>query len=87
MPEIQALFESRVEIINGVEDYSRITEELSRYAWQNDNPNRYAEFIAEAWAEYCNNPSPREIAQSVGEIVEREYAKRFWGRQRDGRRI
>ena len=77
MSEIQALFESRVKIINGAEDYSRITEELSRYAWKNDNPNRYAEFTAEAWAEYCNNPSPREIAQSVGAIVEHEYAKKY----------
>ena len=29
--------------------------------------------IAEAWSEYCNNPNPREIAQTVGEIIKDEY--------------
>ena len=77
MLEIQELFESRVVIKNGVEDFSRITEELSMYAWKNDNKNRYSEFIAEAWSEYCNNPNPREIAQKVGEIIEREYKNKF----------
>ena len=77
LPEVRALFDSRVVIKNGAADYSRITDELSRYAWDNDNPNRYGEFIAEAWAEYCNNPSPRAIAQKIGEIVKREYAKKF----------
>ena len=68
MIEIQELFESRVVITNGVEDFSRITEELSKYAWKNDNKNRYSEFIAEAWSEYCNNPNPREIAKTVGDV-------------------
>ena len=77
MPEVQRIFDELVVIKNGVEDFSRITEGLSRYAWDNDNKNRYAEFIAEAWAKYCNNPSPREIAQKLGAIVEREYAKKY----------
>ena len=77
MPEIQKLFDSRVVMVNGVEDFTRITNDLSKYAWENDNANRYAEFIAEAWSEYCNNPKPREIAQKIGEIIEREYNKKF----------
>ena len=77
MPEVQKLFDELVIVKDGVEDFSRITEELSSYAWDNDNENRYAEFIAEAWAEYCNNPSPRKIARKLGAIVEREYARKY----------
>ena len=77
LPEVQALFDSRVTLRNGAEDFSQIAEDLSRYAWSNDNPNRYSEFIAEGWAEYCNNPSPREMARKLGEIIRREYTKKF----------
>lgn len=63
---IQNLFDIRTQ--------DQITEELSKYAWKNNNPNRYSEFIAEAWAEYCNNPNPRPIAKEIGETIEREYA-------------
>lgn len=63
---IQKLFDVRTN--------DQITEELSKYAWKNNNPNRYSEFIAEAWAEYCNNPNPRPIAKEIGETIEREYA-------------
>ncbi|MDF2873339.1 MAG: hypothetical protein K0R22_22 [Sporomusa sp.] len=63
---IQKLFDARTN--------DQITEELSKYAWKNNNPNRYSEFIAEAWAEYCNNPNPRSIAKEIGETIEREYA-------------
>ena len=80
MPEVQKLFDELVTIKDGVEDFSRITEELSSYAWNNDNTDRYAEFIAEAWAEYCNNPSPRKVAQKLGSIIEREYAKKYSSR-------
>jgi hypothetical protein len=44
---------------------------LSRYASTN-----IAEFIAEAWAEYRNNPAPRPIAQRIGGIVEARYRSR-----------
>jgi hypothetical protein len=54
---------------------NEITEQLSRYAWKNNNKNRYSEFIAEAWSEYCNNPNPRAIAKEIGEIIERKYAE------------
>ena len=77
MPEVRKLFDSRVVSVNGVEDFSQITDDLSKYAWKNGNSNRYADFIAEAWSEYCNNPNPREIAQKIGKIVEREYKKKF----------
>ncbi|MEG0614272.1 MAG: hypothetical protein RR540_00840 [Oscillospiraceae bacterium] len=36
-----------------------------------------SEMIAEAWAEYCNNPQPREIAKTIGEAIEAEYKKKF----------
>ena len=77
MPEIQKLFDRRVVNLNGTLNYDKITDGLSRYAWDNKNPNRYSEFIAEAWSEYCNNPKPREIAQKIGEIIEQEYKKKF----------
>lgn len=54
---------------------TEITENLSRYAWDNNNSDNYSEFIAEAWAEYCNNSNPREIAQKTGEIIERKYTE------------
>lgn len=45
---------------------------LSYYARTN-----LAEFIAEAWAEYRNNPSPRDIAKRLGEIIYDRYSKRY----------
>ena len=39
--------------------------------------NLYLEFIAEGWAEYCNNPNPRKIAKSIGDIIEQTYKIRF----------
>jgi hypothetical protein len=42
--------------------------ELSRYAQKN-----IAEFIAEAWAEYLNNPNPRAISREIGAIVNDAY--------------
>jgi len=47
-------------------------ESLSAYARQN-----IAEFIAEAWAEYINNPSPRPVAKRIGEIIHDRYKARF----------
>jgi hypothetical protein len=44
-----------------------IGENLSRYGAKN-----IAEFIAEAYSEYVNNPDPREIATLIGGIVDRE---------------
>ena len=64
---IQALFDSR--------STEGLTAELSEYAWNNHNSNRYSEMIAEAWSEYCNNPTPRPIAVEVGETIERLYVE------------
>ena len=50
-----------------------VTEGLSRYAWDNSNRNPIREFVAEAWSEYVNNPQPRKIAQTVGEVIEERY--------------
>ena len=57
-----------------------MTNKLSRYAWDNSNRMTEREFVAEAWAEYVNNPEPREVARKVGEIIEEEYRK-FKARQ------
>ena len=64
---IQDLFDSRTK--------AQITEELSEYSWKNKNKNRYAEMIAEGWAEYLNNPNPRPMAKEIGETIERKYAE------------
>ena len=50
------------------EDKGKVTDSLSEYAAVSID-----EFIAEAWAEYCNNPSPRETAKKVGERAEEMY--------------
>lgn len=57
--------------------YEEIKEGLSEYSYKNNNTNRYSEFVAEAYSEYCNNINPREIAQKVGKIIEEEYNKKF----------
>lgn len=67
--KIQDLFDSRT--------FDELTDALSKYAWDNNNSNKYSEMIAEAWAEYCNNPNPREIAKTVGETIMEEYQKQF----------
>lgn len=69
---IQDLYDSRTA--------HEITADLSEYAWNNKAPNRYAELIAEGWAEYMNNPEPREVARVIGETIEAEYKAKFGGR-------
>lgn len=69
-PEIQQLFNKRT--------HEQITDDLSQYSWNNRNPNRYSEMIAEGWAEYCNNPTPREMAKTIGEVIRRKY--REWAK-------
>lgn len=49
-----------------------IADQLSGYAAEN-----VKEFIAEAWAEYCNNKVPRPISKRVGERIEALYRKKF----------
>ena len=49
---------------------THITNNLSQYAAKNP-----AEFFAEAYSEYLNNPNPREIARKVGELLKEEIKK------------
>ena len=44
-------------------------ELLSRYAYRD---GKIQEFIAEAYSEYLNNDKPRDIAKTIGEIIERK---------------
>lgn len=69
LKDIQDLFNSKTkeELKNG----------LSSYTYDHNNNKKYSEFIAEAWAEYRNNPEPREIATSVGRTIEKTYDKKF----------
>nr|DAJ38793.1 MAG TPA: minor capsid protein [Caudoviricetes sp.] len=51
-------------------------ENLSMYSVYNkDIQTCFKETIAESWSEYCNNPKPREIAKTIGELIESEYRK------------
>lgn len=60
-----------------LKDKSSLTEELSEYSWNNSNPEKIREFIAESWSEYRNNPKPRTIAMKVGKFIENEYNKKY----------
>lgn len=51
---------------------SPLQEKVSRYAAKNPQ-----EFIAECWAEYLNNPEPRPVSKSVGELIETIYKEKF----------
>jgi hypothetical protein len=52
-----------------------VGDNLSRYAWEGKSPK--AEFIAEAWSEYLNSDSPRDIAKAIGELVEKIYKRKY----------
>lgn len=49
-----------------------IKDEVSGYAAKN-----IKEYIAECWAEICNNPAPRADARAIGEIVRARYQSKF----------
>lgn len=49
-----------------------IEKAVSEYAKKN-----MAEFIAESWSEYLNNPSPRPTALALGLLVRKRYAEKF----------
>lgn len=51
---------------------ANIKAAVSQYATTNA-----AEFIAEAWSEFKNNPRPRAAAQRVGNLIRSEYAKKY----------
>ncbi len=52
------------------ERYTAIRTGLSQYGTENPR-----ETLAEAWAEYLNNPTPRPIAKGIGDWVRRKYAE------------
>lgn len=64
------------DVISRGEQY--VKDNLSGYAYNMDsmkkqNYTSQKEFIAEAWSEYLNNPTPRPIASSIGKLIEAEY--------------
>lgn len=65
-PEFMVIYKDAVK--NG-NDF--IKNNLSGYANTNS-----AEFMAECWSEYLNNPKPREIARRVGELIEKLIQQR-----------
>ena len=71
---------SKDKVITGLIDSmtnQELTEKLSRYAWDNNNNNKYEEAIAEAWSEYCNNPKCRPVAMAIGKRIEELYDKKY----------
>lgn len=51
---------------------------LSKYAINSNNlRTNKRETIAEAWAEYRNNPEPRDISKAIGELIEKEYERKY----------
>lgn len=62
----------------GVNGKHVTTNNLSKYAVNTTNAKiNKKETIAEAWAEYRNNPEPRDIAKAIGELIEKEYERKF----------
>lgn len=58
---------SKSDLVNGLYknmNIKTIESELSRYAATNRD-----EFVAEAWAEYLNNPAPRPVAKEIGDLM------------------
>lgn len=58
-PDINSLWEA---------NRGNMRSEVSGYAGTN-----IAEFVAESWSEYRNNPAPRPVAKKVGAIIVRRY--------------
>ena len=54
---------------------SEIGDGLSRYAAEYTGKKGLGEFIAEGYAEYVNNPTPRDIATKIGQIIDEALKK------------
>lgn len=56
-----------------------VEDRLSTYgATAGANPKgRPAEMIAEAWAEYVNSQTPRELAKEIGDLMLKEYYEKY----------
>lgn len=74
-PRIADLYANRGKFEADGKTPSSITTQLSEYAQKGG----VEEFIAEAWAEFVNNPNPRWIAREVGEIITAEATRRANG--------
>lgn len=61
--EVVALFEK-------LKNEELIKNEVSEYAGRN-----IGEFIAECWAEYKNNPTPRAVSERIGRIIDDNYSR------------
>jgi hypothetical protein len=61
--EVIALFEQ-------LTNDNLIKSEVSEYA-----ETDIGEFIAECWAEYKNNPTPRGISERIGRIIDDAYSR------------
>lgn len=64
-PEMKKLY-------TGLKASKGVKDAVSGYADKN-----IAEFIAESWAEYRNNPAPRDAARAVGAIIEDRYRRLY----------
>ena len=66
------------EYIRFIQNYNikTIEKNLSSYCVSNGVIN-HKEVIAEAYAEYCNNPIPRIIAAEIGLIMDQKYKQRY----------
>ena len=68
--QIKSLYQKHMNIHSKSEKHLKMGNILSHYA-RTDRE----EFVAEAWAEYRNNPTPRLLATEVGKIIE-SYMKK-----------
>jgi len=64
--DLQKIYNEALDYIRN--DPKKYASELSLYAREDKK-----EFIAEAWAEYRNNPNPRKIAYEIGKLIEWKY--------------
>lgn len=65
---------SSVQFLSIRRNYSKaqVIEGLSEYA-----STKHCEYIAEAWAEYVNNPNPRPMSVEIGKLIESQYDIKF----------
>ncbi len=53
-----------------------IGKNLSEYTILNNKVDEM-EMVAEGYSEYCNNPNPREIALTIGKLIEKKYQMKY----------
>lgn len=53
-------------------DKQTVSAELSTYSVESGDVDDM-EVVAEAYAEFCNNPAPRRIAAEIGKLIESKY--------------